>query len=98
MDARNSRYALDVKWFAKKLARCAANFSLAGRVVGTVVDSQPTHMNTEIKKEEPATDPDLIRDTLDGKSNAFGTLVLKYQPKFLAMATRILGNQAEAED
>lgn len=51
-----------------------------------------------ISSEEKIADSVLIQQTLDGNQEAFGTLMQKYQPKFLAMGIRILGSQAEAED
>ncbi len=43
-------------------------------------------------------DDELIRDTLAGKSDAFGVLVQKHQPALFSLALRMLGNREEAED
>jgi RNA polymerase sigma-70 factor, ECF subfamily len=61
------------------------------------------HKSTMITKEIatevlPLNDTDLIKQTLAGNENAFGQLMQKYQPKFMAMGVRILGSHAEAED
>ena len=50
------------------------------------------------KVSHSPTDLDWIQETLSGNPNAFSNIIQKYQPKFLSMAMRILGNQMEAED
>lgn len=56
-------------------------------------------MNSSFEQETSLNDDTVwIRETLDGHSDAFGKLVVKYQPRYFGMALRMLGSQAEAED
>jgi len=55
-------------------------------------------MDSVMEVQDATPDSAWIKDTLNGNQNAFGCLVKRYQDRFLAMACRILGNNAEAED
>jgi RNA polymerase sigma factor (sigma-70 family) len=55
---------------------------------------------TVVKTTPPAGPPDrdLLADVLTGNQSAFRTLVERHLPRMLAVARRLLGNDAEAED
>src|SRR4051812_16413726 len=56
------------------------------------------NMPDSTKIELHLEDEQLIRDTLDGKKEAFGELVRKHQGLILDLAMRIVRNREEAED